>query len=152
MAAPSDALSALGSDLAFSVSYTIAVELRESATEWGLTTNELVTIIFVISMILVTVPTVIEQFFVGPYGSMVARFVSCNNNEPLVSLGNFCKLLLTISQRIAISLLIQLVANSAVAQEGSRGTRVLSLLSVAVFFLFLQSGASFDRSRHATTA
>ena len=58
------------------------------------------------------------------------------------SLVQFAELLISIARRIAMSLLVQLVAATAVARQPLRLSRILSLLSVAVFFLFLQSGAS----------
>ena len=54
----------------------------------------------------------------------------------------FVKLLFATAQRIAVSLLVQSVAATAVANQALRTDRVLALLAVAVFFIFLQSGAS----------
>ena len=58
------------------------------------------------------------------------------------SLLQFVELLLGIARRIATSLLVQLVAATAVSRQPLRLSRILSLLSVAIFFLFLQSGAA----------
>jgi hypothetical protein len=54
----------------------------------------------------------------------------------------FAALLLATAQRIAISLLVQSVAATAVANQSLRHDRLLTLLAVAVFFIFLQSGAA----------
>ena len=54
----------------------------------------------------------------------------------------FLELLVATGRRIAIALLVQLVAASAVVDQTVRIDRILALISVAVFFIFLQSGAS----------
>jgi hypothetical protein len=54
----------------------------------------------------------------------------------------FVTLIIEIGQRISMSLAIQLVAASVNARQPLRFVRILSLFSVAVFFLFLQSGAA----------
>lgn len=145
MSGSADALTALGSDLAFSVSYTIALELRESAESGGFNTHELVAIVFLMSILLMATPSIIVR------ATQIARH---SNIEWLRTIGTihkqqtwsaiikFIALLLSIARRIVVSLLVQLVANAAVAQQGARSARILSLLSVAVFFLFLESGAS----------
>ena len=54
----------------------------------------------------------------------------------------FLELLVATGRRIAVALLVQLVAASAVVDQTVRLDRILALISVAVFFIFLQSGAS----------
>lgn len=54
----------------------------------------------------------------------------------------FLEVLVTTGRRIAVALLVQVVAATAVADQSLRIDRVLALLSVAVFFIFLQSGAA----------
>jgi hypothetical protein len=54
----------------------------------------------------------------------------------------FIAVLLNTSQRISVAMLAQLVASTAIANQPVRFDRVLSLLSVAVFFIFLQSSVT----------
>ena len=54
----------------------------------------------------------------------------------------FLEVLVATGRRIAVALLVQVVAATAVADQSLRIDRVLALLSVAVFFIFLQSGAT----------
>jgi hypothetical protein len=162
-----DALTALGSDLAFSVSYAIAAEMRLSATAAGVSEHELISAVLVFSIVLSALPSSIHQ------GMRLARREwptvrpSLLRHTPLVvrvvehlfgqrapptdatrvaaksaSLFQFVELLIGIARRIAMSLLVQLVAATAVSRQPLRISRILSLLSVAIFFLFLQSGAS----------
>ena len=57
------------------------------------------------------------------------------------SLSSFVLHLIGTAQRITGSLLVQLVAAAVITGDPIRSTRIVALLSVAVFFLFLQGGA-----------
>lgn len=168
-----DALTSLGSDLAFSVSYAIASELRLAAADSGVSDHDLIAAVLVFSIVLSALPASIRQgvhlarrewpavrrrlaqhaptvlrgveyVFGGP----APAGVGAGADKPMrvstksASLVEFVGLLISIARRIAMSLLVQLVAATAVARQPLRLSRILSLLSVAVFFLFLQSGAS----------
>jgi hypothetical protein len=172
-----DALTSLGSDLAFSVSYAIASELRLSAADSGVSDHNLIAAVLVFSIVLSALPASIHQgarlarrewpavrqrlaqsapsllrvveYVLGRTPpTNVAVGVGVGVGEPTrvatknASLVEFVELLVSIARRIAMSLLVQLVAATAVARQPLRLSRILSLLSVAVFFLFLQSGAS----------
>jgi len=164
-----DALTALGSDLAFSVSYAIASELRLSAADSGVSDHNLIAAVLVFSIVLSALPASIHQGArlarrewpavrlrlarSAPSALQAIEYV-VGRADPAVaggptrvapknaSLVEFVELLVSIARRIAMSLLVQLVAATAVARQPLRLSRILSLLSVAVFFLFLQSGAS----------
>ena len=60
-------------------------------------------------------------------------------------LARFIELLLSIATRIAVAVHVQLQANSARQTQQLRVVRCLSLLRVAVFFLFLEAGGSVAR-------
>jgi len=174
-----DALTALGSDLTFSVSYAIASELRLSAGAAGFSDHELIAIMLVVSIVLSAAPATLNRAMkmgyrdwprwkaslqacgLGWLATCIVGVASANAREiePRVdkgmrvgvddrvlrstpSLVQFVELLIGIARRISLTLLIQLVAATAVSNQSLRIVRVLSLLSVAVFFLFLQSGAS----------
>ena len=53
----SDALGSLGSDLLFSVSFSIARELLDGAKEANLTEDELISIVLAVSVVLAAVPS-----------------------------------------------------------------------------------------------
>lgn len=175
-----DALTALGSDLAFSVSYAIASELRLSAADSGVSDHNLIAAVLVFAIVLSALPASIHQgthlarrewpdvrrslqrsapllvrvieYVVGPVSpdpdTTAAVGPAGPDGRPTrvapkhASLLQFVELLLGIARRIATSLLVQLVAATAVDRQPLRLSRILSLLSVAIFFLFLQSGAA----------
>ena len=172
-----EALNALGSDLAFSVSFTIAAELRLSAVSAGLSEHELIALVLVLSVVLSALPLSLRRgarLVHEAWPPIRARHVvrrpravgfvdwALSYNHPAnstppdcaeesegvvhaarstASLFQFLELLFSIARRIAMSLLVQLVAATAVSKQTLRITRVLSLFSVAVFFIFLQNSA-----------
>ena len=58
---------------------------------------------------------------------------------------DFVKVLVGIARQIAFSITIQLLASSARAREPSRAVRLLTLIGLVVFFLFVQSNGSRNR-------
>ena len=57
------------------------------------------------------------------------------------SLLDFTLLFMSIATRIAFAVTVQLLAASARARQGSRGARILSLMGLAAFFVFVESSA-----------
>lgn len=57
------------------------------------------------------------------------------------SLLDFALLFASIATRIAFAVTVQLLAASARARQTSRGARILSLMGLAVFFVFVESSA-----------
>jgi len=164
-----DALTALGSDMAFSVSYTISAEMRLAALSAGIAEHELIAIVLVLAIFLSALPSTLLRAQVlaqmnwdlirGRLDRLAPRLVwaiewlygSETDTDPAAgrlvvrtrtTLLQFAQLLVDITRRITFSLLVQLVASTAISHQTMRITRILSLFSVAVFFLFLQSGAS----------
>ena len=54
----------------------------------------------------------------------------------------FITLLVRMAQRISISICVQLLASNVRSRQPLRSVRVVSLLGVAIFFLFLESTSS----------
>jgi len=143
------ALNALGSDVAFSVSFSIAVELRDAALDSGWRLEELILIVFATAVLLSVVPSVLTRV------KELVEYNNCfksnkdvgdekadtDNDYTGKTILTFVSLIVEMAQRIAITLAIQLVAATAVSHEPLRAVRVLTLFSVAVFFLFLQNGS-----------
>lgn len=134
------ALNALGSDVAFSVSFSIAVEMRDAALDSGWRLEELILIVFAVAVLLSVIPSVLPRL-----KSIVEQYEyfkpERDNDGDTKTIFTFITLLVEMAQRIAITLAIQLVAAAAVSHEPLRAVRVLTLFSVAIFFLFLQNGS-----------
>ena len=172
MALPSDALSSIGSDLSFAVSFAIANELLAGAREQQIDDSELSGILLVMSVCASATPRVL--YALGKFGikglQMVReKLIPSSNplppadsnkqptkkeepketaenekrtNERPSGLLGFLAFLLQILQRISLTVTIQLVTASVQASQPVRSVRILSLLSVLFFFVFLKSTAT----------
>ena len=135
------ALGSLGSDLAFSVSFGIGRELLDAADEAQMSEDELVAVVLVLSIILTALPRTfrIASKELSRRGWIAKPTPKTSDGSGLAS---FVKLLIDIARRIAISLSVQLLAANVRAKQPNRAVRILSLLSVAIFFLFLEASSS----------
>jgi hypothetical protein len=166
MSTANEALVAIG-DVSFTVSYAVAAEIRASAIVGGVSDYELIAGVLLIAILLAATPSITQRAYRtvalgwrharlrgtsdGVWRMRVRRLLDWvllgddderREGPTTRSLVAFVTLLFATGQRIAISLLVQVVAATAVSNQTLRIDRVLTLLSVAVFFIFLQSGAS----------
>lgn len=135
------ALGSLGSDLAFSVSFGIGRELMDAANESGMTEDELVAAVLALSIVFIALPRTVK-LLTEELGRCCARIMPSGGRITTPTehgLLAFVGLLVDIARRIAISLSVQLLAANVRAKQPDRAVRVVSLLSVAVFFLFLEA-------------
>lgn len=141
MADTATALGSLGSDLAFSVSFGIGRELLDAAQEAQMSEDELVASVLILSIVMTALPRTFRiaakelrsRGWLGP-----ATKLSSTESGLLA----FSSLLIDIARRIAISLSVQLLAANVRAKQPNRMVRIVSLLSVAIFFLFLEASSS----------
>ena len=142
----------IGGDLSFTVSYAIANELHNMAIVLGYETYELVMAVFLIILVFAATPTIL--------GLVLTRLsiLLCSNEITHIKKSNprrgggrslllFFQTLVETARRIATSMLVQIIATSASSKSGAfRIDRILALLSVSVFFVFLQTGSAIDSS------
>jgi hypothetical protein len=144
MSATAGALGTLGSDLAFSVSFGIASELLDSAKESHLSEEELIGIVLAISIVLTATPS----SFRAVRAELAKMRLFTNSDETTLEakkpsgILEFITLLVRMAQRISISICVQLLASNVRLRQPLRSVRVVSLLGVAIFFLFLESTSS----------
>lgn len=131
------AVGALASDLAFSVSFSIGRELLDAAQDSNVSADELVAAVLVLTVVLSALPKTVANAF----GELIERgwLGKPNSGEVPRGLTQFVKLLVDISRRICISLAVQLLSANTRTGQTDRSVRILSLISVAVFFLFLEA-------------
>lgn len=136
------ALGSLGSDLAFSVSFGIGRELLDAADEAQISEDELVAAVLVLSIVLSALPRTfnVASREAARRGWWIGRQTPKTADGS--GLASFIALLVDIARRIAISLSVQLLAQNVRARQPDRAVRIVSLLSVAVFFLFLEASSS----------
>jgi hypothetical protein len=153
----SDALSALGGDLTLSISFAVAHELLDAARDAELGEAELIGIVLSTSIVLSALPNVLwlaRTEVVVAYGTWlynsgkttVRPMTRPNPNDGEVSgLLAFLALFVRVAQRISMSICVQLIAANVQVQQPLRVVRVITLLGVAVFFVFLESTATVGR-------
>ena len=130
------ALGNLGSDLAFSVSFGIGRELLDAANDAQLSEDELIASVLILSIVMTAVPTLLTTFTRelrkrGVFGLAPVPHKLSSTESGLLAFG---ALLVDIARRIAISLSVQLLAANVRAKQPNRAVRIISLLSVAIFF------------------
>jgi hypothetical protein len=170
MSGATDALSSLGSDLTFSMSWAVATELLDAAHEQQMSDAELISVVLGVFLVLNAFPTegeglatafasvirtvsdvahCLRACVVPPTASIASpkagspeQGAAKGESTGAVSgrgvLSLVC-LFITIFKRISISIVVQLLAASVRTDQPLRSVRLLTLLSVAVFFLFLES-------------
>jgi hypothetical protein len=137
------ALGSLGSDLAFSVSFGIATELLDAANEAHLSEEELIAIVLALSVVLAAMPS--------SFRAVRRELAKVRNTEkgtggttddaapPPSGILEFATLLVRMAQRISISICVQLLSANVRSRQPLRAVRIVSLLAVSIFFLFLES-------------
>lgn len=158
------ALGSLGSDLAFAVSFAVAGEALGAAHEAQISEDELIGIVLVISVVCSALPrsamiVLRELDKLGVFSSGGAAGTGTNPKddkdritkgaaEPS-GLAAFLTLLVSMFQRILISVAVQLLASNVRAKQPLRSVRIVSLLGVSVFFTFVQAGSSVGGGKRA---
>ena len=145
MADTAAALGSLGSDLAFSVSFGIGNELLEAAREAQMSEDELIASVLVLSIVFAALPRTLRITLSELRSWRCMKVLAFDKDSGLAA---FATLLVDIARRIAISLSVQLLAANVRAKQPNRAVRVVSLLSVAIFFLFLEASSSIGLKVH----
>lgn len=136
----SGALGSLGSDLLFSVSFSIARELLDGAKEASLTEDELIALVLAISVVLAAVPSSLRA--VQREVSHMFPWMQPSKAAKASGLLEFLTVFLEIFRRIALSICVQLLAAHVTSRQPLRTVRIVGLFSVAVFFSFVESSSS----------
>ena len=140
-----EALGALGSDLAFTVSFGIARELLDAARDSQIGDEELIGIVLALSVVLGALPGSLAL----AYSETVKWLGHAAQPSKASGFLAFVNLLIDIARRISISITVQLLAANVSARQPQRAVRIVSLLSVAVFFLFLEATSSLGKRARA---
>ena len=137
------ALGSLGSDLAFSVSFGIATELLNAANEAHLSEEELIAIVLALSVLLAAMPSsfrAVRRELAKVWNTEKGTGGTSEDDTQTPSgLLEFATLLVRMAQRISISICVQLLSANVRSRQPLRAVRIVSLLAVSIFFLFLES-------------
>lgn len=141
------ALSALSSDLAFSVSFSIARELLDAASENGISEDELVSVVLILGVIAAALPQSIQLLIAELRTRGVLKKRDGPSDKNVQGFLSFAELLVNIVHRICVSTSVQVLAANATAKGSLRSVRIASLLGVTVFFLFLSASSTFGEKK-----
>ncbi len=121
----SGVVTALGGDVALTVSFAVASELSDAASLEQMSQVALVSCLLVATTFSAWLTTLGMYYDGGRNGipAFVARIAA-------------------VTHRVALNTLVQVIALIAAATQPRRLVRVLSLIGVAVFFVFLQRVSS----------
>jgi len=147
------AFSALGSDLTVSISFSVALEFVGAAREQQLADDELTAILVAIVIALTSLKSFTDAQIARALArerEIVKRSKGDGDDVVVISDGNrgvleFASLLLSILQRIGLSVAVVALSKSVRAAQVSRWSRILTLLGVVSFFIFLESAAMSRR-------
>jgi len=146
-----DALSALGGDLTLSISFALANEVLEAAKEAELGESELIGIVLAASIVLSALPNLLwlARIEVGSAWDVMhgRKPRSTGSSASPSGLISFLAFLMKVSQRLSMSICVQLIAANVRTQQPLRTVRVLTLAGVAVFFVFLDKSATLGTQR-----
>ena len=73
---------------------------------------------------------------------MIRTGVFSRSSQALAGVFEFAILLFNMAQRISLSICVQLLASNVRSRQPLRSVRIVSLLAVSIFFLFLESTSS----------
>ena len=159
------ALSGLGSDLSVSISFSVANEFIAAARDAQMGDDELVAVLLVIVVAVTSIRGVVDKQASDARKTAHKRLRASAKTDAIssglteealakqvdaaIALSNasrglleFLSLLLSIMQRITLSISVQVLAYSVKANQPSRVVRVTTLLGVVVFFVFFESAAT----------
>jgi len=145
------ALGSLGSDLAFSVSFGIATELLDATNEAHLSEEELISIVLALSVVLAAIPSsfrAVRRELEKVRNTEKGTGGAAAESSPS-GLLEFVTLLVRMAQRISISICVQLLAANVRSRQPLRAVRIVSLLAVSIFFLFLESTSGVGQNNQA---
>jgi hypothetical protein len=146
------ALSALGGDLTVSISFAVATELLVAADEAEVQTSSLVGVLLALSVVLGATPDAaaataarVRALCTSSAAARAASDDGDGDDDGQDGILAFIGLFVRILQRIAASVCVQLVAASVASSQPLRSVRIVTLLGVAVFFVFVENAAFMGR-------
>jgi hypothetical protein len=148
-AVTSSALSNLGADLSVSISFSVANEFIGAAREAQMGDDELVAVLVTVVVVVTSIKRLVDKASRWIASSAGKRDdgdavddAAVASEEQQRGLLEFVSLMLSIAQRITLSISVQVLAYSVKTNQPSRLVRVTTLLGVVVFFVFFESAAT----------
>lgn len=131
----SDVVHSVGSDMTVTVAWAVAQELISGAREMSMSDSELVSVVFLLSVLLSSLPEKMGLV----WGKVAPESVHAHGQ----SLFDFLYLFMEVANRVSLSVCVQIVTESVHSEEITKRTsRLVNLFTVSIFFIFISSVAS----------
>jgi hypothetical protein len=160
MLSPGAAFDSLANDLSYTLSYQIAHELLGAAVDEGISSVATCAAVVVVGIVMNTLPRTLQAIreIVKRSGTAVATTgavhdVQLSREPPSSPKGDdlsstsrvdaalrLAVHFIAATERVVLTVLVQLVASIARAEQPLRSVRVASLIGTALFFVFLHHG------------
>ena len=154
-----DALASLSGDVSIAVAFAVSSELLAAAQHVELLESELIAIVLLFAVIVSALPSIfllareqIVRLWHSVSGTARPEPGDDSDSEHGLSGGlsehsltAFVGVFVRTLQRVTLTTAVQLIASGVKAVDTSAAVRVLTLLSVATFFVFVDANASFGR-------
>ena len=141
----SESLSNLGSDLSFTISFSISRELLSAAEDAGISQEELVAIVLGVGVVFTALPKTLGVLWAELWPPSPSDKEEGDASRG--SLVEFIGILASLVKRISASVSVQLLAATVVSKQPLRSVRITLLLGVVAYFLFLSESSSFGKRR-----
>ena len=123
----SESLSNLGSDLSFTISFSISRELLDAAADAGISQEELVAIVLGVGVVFTALPKTLGVLWKELWPPSPG---DKDEEESRGSLVEFIGILASLVKRISASVSVQLLAATVVSKQPLRSVRITLLLGV----------------------
>jgi len=142
----SESLSSLGSDLSFTISFSISRELLDAAKDAGVSQEELVAIVLGVGVVFTAFPRTLSLAYKVVRGSEKGEDKGADDDGGEGgSFWQFITILASLIKRISASVAVQLLAQTVVTKQPLRSVRITLLLGVVAYFLFLSESSRYGR-------
>jgi len=138
----SSALSNIGADLSVSISFSVANEFIGAARDAQMGDDELVAVLVTTVVLVTSAKRLVDRLSKRLSDGAAKKRADEAAEEEQRGLLEFISLMLSIAQRISLSISVQVLAYSVKVNQPSRIVRVTTLLGVVVFFVFFESAAT----------
>lgn len=138
----SGALSNIGADLSVSISFSVANEFIGAARDAQMGDDELVAVLVTTVVLVTSAKRLVDRLSKRLSDDATKKRADETIEEEQRGLLEFISLMLSIAQRISLSISVQVLAYSVKVNQPSRVVRVTTLLGVVVFFVFFESAAT----------
>ena len=137
--------------ISFTVSFAVAAELKASALRDGLKRDELIATVMLIYVLLLLLQTISKRVFDGLFNLVKnntdddPRLAAIKDDRGDHTVLSFIQQVVMVAIQITVSLAVQLITEYVGSEQATGQARMISLVTLAVFFMFFEWSAGLLR-------